>query len=120
MPDKPTVPVGQLFNQAFHVSESPSTYISTSFLGELYWNYGWPGVLIGMWIVGASLGTVSALFHVREIKTVSRLLLLMSAVYLLSLRFETGIAQQYTLFLRSVVIILFLHMVFRKRLTGSS
>lgn len=113
--DKPNVPVGQLFNQEFRISSNPETFISTSFLGELYWNFGWSGLVIGMVVIGASLGLVSTISNVHEVKTVPRLLLLISALYLLVFRFETGIAQQYTVFLRSSLIILLMHFMLRCR-----
>ncbi len=113
LPDKPNVPVGQLFNQVFHISSNPETFIATSFLGELYWNFGWSGLVLGMILIGASLGVVSTVSNVHEVKTVPRLLLLISALYLLVFRFETGIAQQYTVFLRSGLIILMMHILFR-------
>lgn len=113
--DKPNVPVGQLFNQEFHISSNPETFISTSFLGELYWNFGWSGLIIGMGMIGASLGLISTMSNVHEVKTVPRLLLLISALYLLVFRFETGIAQQYTVFLRSSLIILLMHFMLRCR-----
>lgn len=115
LPDKPNVPTGQLYNRAFHISEDPDTFISTSFLGELYWNWGWVGALGGMWLIGISLGIVSTLFHVGDIKSVTRTLILMSAVYLLVVRLEDSLATQYVLMLRSLVIILALHVLFRRR-----
>lgn len=115
LPDKPNVPVGQLFNQVFHISSNPETFISTSFLGELYWNFGWYGLVIGMTLIGASLGIVSTISNVHEVKTVPRLLLLIIALYLLAFRFETGIAQQYIVFLRSGLIIMVMHFMFRGR-----
>ena len=120
IPDKPNVPVGQLFNQKFHISSNPETFISTSFLGELYWNFGWSGLVLGMILIGASLGVVSTISNVQEVKTAPRLLLLISALYLLAFRFETGIAQQYTVFLRSGLIILLMHVLFRCRSVKNS
>ncbi|WP_143735244.1 O-antigen polysaccharide polymerase Wzy [Methylocaldum sp. 14B] len=115
MPDKPHIPVGQLFNRELHLSLNPDTYISTSFLGELYWNYSWLGVMLGMFLIGASLGVIGVISSLQNTLTVTRVLILASAAYLLVIKSETGIAQQYALFLRSTVLILVLHFIMRSR-----
>ena len=113
--DKPAVSTGQLFNREFHISANPDTYISTSFLGELYWNFGWAGVVAGMLVVGYSWGVIGSRSNLKHNKSVTRLLILVSAIYLFSLRFESGVVQQYIVFIRSAGIILVLHLLFRSR-----
>jgi hypothetical protein len=114
-PGKPTVSVGQLFNREFRISLNKNTYISTSFLGEMYWNFGWKGALLGMLCMGFFWGVIGSVANIRERATVARVLVLICAIYLLILRFETGIAQQTILFLRSCLIILILHTVLKIR-----
>lgn len=113
--DKPDTSIGRVFNKEFRISESPETYISSSQLGELYWNFGWPGLIIGMFVIGGILGTVGTLFSLAEKPTVSRLLIVLITIYVLCFRFEGGIGLQYTLWLRYVAIILLLHLLFRPR-----
>jgi hypothetical protein len=115
MPNKPEVSVGQIFNQQFKISASKETYISTTFLGEFYWNFGLFGALAGMFGTGLIWGGVGCLANVKEKPSVTRMLILISAIYTLILKFETGIAQQHILFIRSCLIIFVLHLIFKNR-----
>lgn len=108
-PDKPDSSVGQLFNRQFRVSLDPDTYISATHLGELYWNFGWPGLLVGMFAIGLLLGFVNGRIALLERKSATRFLLLVVTIYLLCVRFEGGIALQYSLWMRSVGLIMALH-----------
>jgi len=114
-PGKPSVAAGQLFNQEFKISADPKTYISTSFFGEMYWNFGWLGVSLGMFFIGVFWGGLGKFTNFCGQKNVTRMLLLISAIYLLVIRFEAGIAQQFIVFLRSGLIVLILHLIFRSR-----
>jgi hypothetical protein len=120
LPNKPDSSVGQMFNREFHFSEDRDTYISVTHLGELFWNYGWPGLLIGMTVIGAVLGVASSSWSLRERANLTRFLLLMSTIYLVCFRFESGVALQYTLWLRTVFLILLLHLMFRGRPVAAS
>jgi hypothetical protein len=117
-PGKPAVSAGQLFNREFRISLDRNTFISTSFLGEMYWNFGWTGALLGMSCMGFFWGVIGSVANIRERATVARVLILICAIYLLILRFETGIAQQTILFLRSCLIIFILHTVLKSRQTS--
>jgi hypothetical protein len=66
-----------------------------------------------MFLTGIFWGGIGAMTCLREQPTVVKMLILASAVYLLVLRFEAGIAQQIILFLRSVSIILLFDLIFR-------
>lgn len=118
LPDKPDVPVGQLFNQQFKISTSPDTWISTSFLGELYWNFSWVGVIVGMFVVGYVFGAVGSITNLNEATNVTRLLIILITIATLVFKFQTGIAQQYSVFIRSFIIIVFLHLLFSRRRSG--
>lgn len=111
-PDKPDSSVGQLFNRQFDISDDPDTYISATHLGELYWNFGWGGLIVGMFVIGAVMGIASGAFSQTERRSVTRFLLLVATIYLVLLRFEGGIALQYTMWIRSVGMILLLHLIF--------
>lgn len=115
MPDKPSVSVGQLFNREFKISASSDTWISVSFLAELYWNFAWLGVIIGMFLFGFTLGLVGVISDVSRSVTSARILMILSTIYLLVLRFEAGMAQQYSLFIRTFIIIALVDFALRRR-----
>lgn len=53
-PDKPVIPQGQRFSaEMFHLER---VNIGMLIVGELYWNYGFIGIIIGSFIIGLSLG----------------------------------------------------------------
>ena len=113
-PDKPDVPTGRLVNQQFHVSEQESTNISPSHLGELYWNFGWPGVLIGMPLIGALLGFIAVKFDLQRAVTLTRILVLIATVKLLIIGFESVLNVQYSQWMRMMVAIGLLHILFAR------
>ncbi|MDP8986459.1 MAG: hypothetical protein M3N97_15750 [Pseudomonadota bacterium] len=110
-PDKPDVPTGQLVNKEFHVAEGEDVYISPSHLGELYWNFGWPGVLMGMSTIGGILGFVGARFNLGAGKTVTRLLIVVVTIKQVVMGFEGVIAASYVVWLRSMAGIGLLHLL---------
>jgi hypothetical protein len=107
--DKPDIPTGQLINSEFHLSDS-DIYISPSHLGELYWNYGWSGVIVGMAIIGSILGFVGGCFNLAQRKTVTRLLVTVVTIKQLVTGFESAIAPSYVVWLRSMAGIGLLHL----------
>lgn len=113
-PDKPDSAVGQLFNREFGVSENPDTFISATHLGELYWNLGWPGLVVGMLAIGFLLGFVNSRFALSESMSMTRFLVIATTIYLLCLRFEGGIALTYTVWIRSLLLIAVLHLLFAR------
>jgi len=108
-PDKPSIETGRLLNKEFSLSESADTYISPSHLGELYWNFGAPGVLIGMALIGLLLGAVGRTFNMAEAATITRLLVIVVTVRLLILAAEGELATQYVSWMRSMLVIAILH-----------
>ena len=122
-PDKPDAAAGQVFNQEFGISQYRDVYISPSHLGELYWNFGWPGVLLGMLAIGALLGWIGGRCDLSEHATVTRLLVVAVTIYSLVVRFEGSIAVEYTVWIRSLAAVGILHLVFarstRSRRTSS-
>lgn len=105
---------GQLFNREFNISADPDTYISMSQLGELYWNFGWPGVIGGMMMIGALMGALGSILRLDTISSLPRFLLLLLTIYMLCLRFEGALAATYTLWARAAVLLLLLHMLMPK------
>jgi len=112
-PKKPDVQTGRIVNRVFHVSDDPDTYISPSHLGELYWNFGWPGVIIGMSVIGSLLG-FTARFNLAEGRTVTRLLVTVLAIQYLINGFEGAIAVSYVVWLRSMAVVALLHLIFSR------
>jgi hypothetical protein len=53
-PDKPEIAIGREFGQTFRLINSMDheTYIAPSMVGEFYWNFAIPGVVVGMWLLG--------------------------------------------------------------------
>ena len=111
--DKPDIPTGRIVNKVFHVTDQEETYISPSHLGELYWNFGWPGVFVGMTVIGALCGFV-ARRNLAECRTVTRLLLTVITVELVIHGFEGSMAGTYVVLLRSTAAVGLLHLVFAK------
>ncbi len=114
-PGKPDTSTGQLFNRELHISAFRDVYVSVSQLGEWYWNFGWPGLLVGMTCVGFLLGFVNSRCDLSEGQSVTRLLVIVVTAYLVCIRFEDNIAMSYIQMLRSLVAVALLHLLFARR-----
>lgn len=114
LPNKPDAMTGQLFNREFRISEDRDTYIACSQIGELYWNYGWTGLIIGMLIIGSLVGAIGSALRLDTNTTLPRFLFLLLTAYLLALRFETSIASTYTVWARAAVLFFLLHTLMPK------
>lgn len=110
VPDKADISVGQLFTRKIARADT-DTYISISHLGELYWNFGWPGVVLGMSFAGLLLGFVGAKFNLEGGTTATRILVLLVTIQCLCIGFEGTIPTSYVLWLRSMAAIGLLHLV---------
>ena len=105
---------GLVFNQKFHISAAPETYISMSQVGELYWNFGWPGLIVGMFAIGAVMAAVASAVRLDTRCSLPRYLLLLLTIYLLCLRFEGALAGTYTIWMRAAVLLFLIHLVMPK------
>jgi O-antigen polysaccharide polymerase Wzy len=114
-PDKPSIAAGQVFNKEFHVSEVADTFISPSHVGELYWNFGWPGVIVGSLLIGLLLGAVGSRCGAYPRLSLTRLLVMVLTIYAFALGSEGSIAVAYVPWLRSMAAIGILHWVFARR-----
>jgi hypothetical protein len=115
LPDKEDAPVGQLYNRTFnHAGTDDFTYISFSMLGEYYWNFGWPGVIAGMALTGLILGYIGARTRLDEVRSVTRLLIILVCIKALCLGFERGIGLSYVVWLRGIAAVGLLHLVFAR------
>ena len=103
--EKPDISIGQLFNHEFRLSESRFTFVPTTELGELYWNFGMPGAIVGMLIIGLIFGQLGGTLLDRSAMTVPRFVMLLMSTYFLAVRFEGNIASEYSTFIRLVILI---------------
>jgi hypothetical protein len=109
--DKKSVPTGQLFNKQFQIApDNDDVSMSPSNLGELYWNFGWPGVVLGMIFLGLLCGWVGTSFNLGEFQTVTRVLVMVITIKQLLMGFEGGIADNFVVWLRSIVGVGLLHL----------
>jgi hypothetical protein len=113
-PDKEDLSVGSLFPKVILKSDS-EVFISISHLGELYWNFGWSGVLFGMTLAGALLGFTGGKFSLEQGKSLTRILVLLISAQSLCIGFEGTIPVAYVLWLRSMAAIGLLHLLFARR-----
>lgn len=53
-PDKPSIGIGREFGSTFRLTTAldTETDIAPSMIGEFYWNFSLPGVVVGMWLLG--------------------------------------------------------------------
>jgi ABC-type glycerol-3-phosphate transport system permease component len=111
---KVRIPVGQFFNKQFRIVEGDEVYISPSHLGELYWNFGWSGVVLGMAVIGAICGWIGAAYNLAEFQSVTRVLVTVITIKQLIVSFESSISDCYVVWLRSLVGIALLHVAFAR------
>jgi hypothetical protein len=113
---KPDVATGRVVNKEFRVSEADfwDTYISPSIPGELYWNFGWPGVLIGMVVIGGALGTLGQRCNLAERRSVTNLLVVAVTIKQVIVGMEGTFSPEYVVWFRSLGAIGILHLMFAK------
>jgi hypothetical protein len=114
-PTKPDFQVGIQFNKQFHMDAGEDTWISPSHLGELYWNFGWVGGCIGIAVIGLLFGVVGRRCELSETRSISRVLALLSTILLLGQGFEGSVAVQYAVWLRTILVILLLHLLLARK-----
>ncbi len=110
--DKESLPVGQIFNKDFHVSVDTDTYISPSHVGEIYWNFGWAGSLLIPSAIGFLLGFIGSRCAAYPVLSLTRMMIMFVTIFAFVIRAEGSIANEYVVWLRSMAVIGFLHLVF--------
>jgi hypothetical protein len=113
--DKPGENSAQLFNRDFHLSADRDTFISPTHLGELYWNFGYPGVVFGMGVIGILLGYLFARFDPSLGTSISGVLVLIVTLYELAVRRGGQIELEYVVWMRTMVLLGLLHLAFARR-----
>ena len=112
--DKPGENSAETFNRDFHLSEDPDTHISPTHMGELYWNFGYPGVVVGMLVFGALLGYVSGRFDPSVETSITRVLVIMVTLYNTVVGGGGQIEISYVMWPRLLVMIWILHLIFSR------
>lgn len=118
--DKPSLAVGQVFNREFDISAVADTYISPSHVGEIYWNFGWPGILLISPMIGLLLGFIGIRCSADAHVSITRLLIVVVTVYAFAIGSEGTIAVAYVVWLRSVAAIGLMHWLFARRASGAA
>jgi hypothetical protein len=116
--DKEDLNIGALFGKMVAKSDS-GVFKSISHLGELYWNFGWAGVIFGMLGLGVILGFVGAKASPAQGVTLTRVLVLLATVKTLCIGFEGTLPISYVLWMRSLAAIGLMHLVFARASTPS-
>jgi hypothetical protein len=112
--DKPSLSIAQLYtHQIAHLEED--TYISISHMGDLYWNFGWTGMLAGMLVTGVILGLVGAGSSLEHGPSLTRVMILLVTVQTLCIGFEGEVSTSYVVWMRSLAAIGLLHLMFARR-----
>jgi hypothetical protein len=68
-----------------------------------------------MLLIGYTFGAVGSLTNMDERTNVVRILIVLIVIATLVFKFQTGIAQQFSIFIRSFIIIILLHKLFSAR-----
>jgi len=115
LPQKVDVPLGQLFNRTFmHGSKDDFLYLSVSILGELYWNFGWTGVLLGNFLVGCLLGLTGVKTDLSKTPTLTRMLILLLTIKLVVLGYGDSISMAFVTWMRCLAAIGLMHAFFAR------
>jgi len=104
----------QTFNREFQISEDPDTYISLSHLGEWYWNFGLIGVALGMTLAAAAFALVAVRCEPAAGISLTRVLVVIVTLYEVAARAEGQIEVQYVVWVRSLLFIGLLHLLFAR------
>jgi hypothetical protein len=117
-PDKEDLSAGLLFTRQVLKSDS-LTYISITHLGEIYWNFGWSGIVAGSLLAGFLLGYMGGRFNLEQGPTLTRVLLLLATVQPLCMGYGGTMSTSYVIWLRSVAAVILLDWVFARATTGT-
>jgi purine-cytosine permease-like protein len=102
-------------NSEFFHLEQRETNISPSHLGELYWNFGWPGTLIGMAVIGALLGTIATRFDLTGSPSLTRVLVTIVTIKTIIIGFDGAINVNYSMWMRTLAAVGILHWLFARQ-----
>jgi hypothetical protein len=109
--EKPGDNSSQTFNRDFHLSEDPDTHISPTFLGELYWNFGYAGAVLGTALLGVIFGYVVKRFDPSTGTSITRVLVIIVTLYQTAIGQGGQIELAYVLWIRMLVLIWLMHLL---------
>ncbi|MCR9095933.1 MAG: O-antigen polysaccharide polymerase Wzy family protein [bacterium] len=109
-PDKPEFTVGQWVTDTY--SHGLDTRTAPTQIGELYFNFGWVGVLVGMLVLGSLMRVMSEALT-GEHATAASMLVSIVVIYYFCTKFESAIAKQYSNVLFAVVPLILVHAAIR-------
>jgi hypothetical protein len=118
--NKPGENAALLFNREFNISADRDTYISPTHIGELYWNFGFIGVAVGMALIGLLLGYVFARFDPSRRTSITGVLVLIVTLYELAVRRGGQIEAEYVVWLRTMALLGLLHLAFARAAASSA
>jgi hypothetical protein len=118
--DKPSENAAQLFNREFNISADRDTFISPTHIGELYWNFGFLGVIVGMTLIGMLMGYVFARFDPSRRTSITGVLVLIVTLYELAVRRGGQIEAEYVVWLRTMALLGLLHLAFARAAASSA
>ena len=113
MPDKQDLSVGQLYGKVILKADS-GVFISVSHVGELYWNFGWSGTLLGLLAAGMLMGYVGTRFSLENGVTLTRVLVLLVSAQSLCMGFGGTMPNSYVLWARGMAAIGLMHLCFAR------
>lgn len=117
--DKQSISMGQLFTHQIAHSDT-DTFISISHIGELYWNFGWIGTLLGVLVTGVILGSVGSMSSLEGGPSLTHVMILLITVQSLCIGFEGELSISYVTWMRSLAAVGLLHLLFARRTAAGS
>lgn len=111
--NRPDISIGREVNEAFNVSSTKDTYISLTYLGEMYWNFGIFGAIIGMVFYGILLSFINARCSLNTYPYLLNFIILSITTYHLIFRFEGGIGTKVH-YVRTIIIIVLISFIIKK------
>lgn len=109
-PDKPEFTVGQWVTDNY--SHGLDTRTAPTQIGELYFNFGWMGVMGGMLVLGTLIRLMSQALTGRN-ATAASMMVAIVVLYYFCTKFESAIAKQYANVLFAVVPLILIHAAVR-------
>jgi len=108
-PDKPTTNIGLEVGKTFHMAGFANySQIAPSQIGELYWNFNVPGIVVGMFLVGIWLRVLYLRFGANQGSNPLRLAMYVTLLYATYIGLDGGIGGLPSVLLREGLIFLLL------------
>jgi len=73
-PDKPSIETGIWVTENFGAGPGVKSHTGSTWVGEFWFNYGWPGVVLGMFVIGAFLRVLHDMLFQTDAVIVAQLM----------------------------------------------